>query len=79
MSDSPGPFPSFFVVFMDYLRILHIKHETQRFNAFKTPLKQYEVFQRTSRFSDPYSNKKTYCPVYDADFRRKIYGGKRKI
>jgi len=23
--------------------------------------------------------KKTYCPVYDADFRRKIYGGKRKI
>ena len=43
---------------MDYLRIWYIKHETQCFKAFKTPLKQYEVFQKTSRFSDPYSNKK---------------------
>lgn len=58
ISESPGPFLSFFVGFMDYLGIWYIKHETQCFKAFKTPLKQYEVFQKTSRFSDPYSNKK---------------------
>ena len=35
-----------------------ITNTRQCFNAFNTPLKQYGVFQGTSRFSDPYSDTK---------------------
>lgn len=39
-----------------------ITNTRQCFNAFKTPLKQYGVFQGTSRFSDPYSDTKNVLP-----------------